>query len=265
MALCTRARASPPWRARTATPVTTAGRPSSTASAVSHASPAGLHSSSSPSRASRSSPGDSRAGTGCDVRSTARRRPSARSGTTAASVRVSAGEKWSRSAVRRSVRPPQAAPPRTSAARSSSPKPCGARTSRWRLLRSRLPPVASARPAACDPVRARASKRFTSSPLQLDLGHPQRRLVRERVLDDLARRDPRRGVQRDQAVAVEADDAAEDARRAGREVADAGPTAGEGRELAVQALGREQPPCHRVWHRPSRAAAIATAARSCAA
>ena len=50
---------------------------------------------------------------------------------------------------RRRVSAPQVVPSATRAARSSSPSPCGPRSSRCRRLRSRSPSVAALRPAAC--------------------------------------------------------------------------------------------------------------------
>ena len=97
-------------------------------------------------------------------RRVARRRPSARVSATAATSAVSLSAKSGRWRPRRRVSAPHVVRSLTSAARSSSPSPCGRRSSRWRRLRSRSPPVVALRPAACCSARASVTNALTSVP-----------------------------------------------------------------------------------------------------
>ena len=95
------------------------------------------------------------------VSRTARRRPSASRLDSDARSFVSAGAN-ARPVSRSKEIPPHVSSSTISAARSSSPSPLGPRTSRWRRLRSRSPPVASLKLAAGSAARARSTNLLTS-------------------------------------------------------------------------------------------------------
>ena len=93
----------------------------------------------------------------------ARRTPSAMTLPTAATAAVSAGEKSGEAAVRYIAMPPQQDPPWTNEVRSSLPNPFGASRTRYRMLSSLWPEVASLRDPTWPLARASTANLLTSS------------------------------------------------------------------------------------------------------
>ena len=219
---------------------TTGGSPSPGRSSPSQRSAAGLLSSTVLSSASRTRPvssGSPRVSADRALRTIACRRPSASSGATAATTRPLLGrEVRARRLAQERERPPRARVA-VSAARSSSPKPCGRLTSWWRRLRSSRPSVASLRVAALRGPRASASNLLKSaSPNSISV----RRGVasaRQAVLHHLAGRQQRGRVQREHADAVEGHLAAQDPRGVEGELAHPEAPVHEVDEIVAHAFG----------------------------
>ena len=227
-------------RMRLATARTTGGSPSPVRSSSSQRSAAGLLSSTVLSSASRTRPvssGSPRVSADSALRTIACRRPSANSGATAATMSACSGVKCGLVVSRRSVSAPHVPESQVSAARSSSPKPCGRLTSWWRRLRSSRPSVASLRVAALRGPRASASNLLKSaSPNSISV----RRGVasaRQAVLHHLAGRQQRGRVQREHADAVEGHLAAQDPRGVEGELAHTEAPVHEVDEIVAHAFG----------------------------